>query len=242
MTIQQGRRLIRRSVALSVAGVVLAGCSLVGSGIDQGPDGARYRCADFPFDPRIVDRQPGTAEREDDPRAAALRQYLEASDEPARLPESGWYLAGFDASRAEYIARSIDGYASVRVERSDADVWAVAEWAACSPTLVMPGGAPAADWELDLKVAPDRTSTSITVLVSELGCASGKAPDGRIVGPWVVVEARVIRVAFGVTPLPGAQDCQESPPARVVVDLGEPLGDRQLSDFGIWPPINESAE
>ena len=236
------RRLVRRSAVLSAIGLVLAACSLVGRGIDPGPDGARYRCTDFPFDPRIVDLQPGTAERNDDPRAAALRAHLQEPGEPGLLPGSGWHLVGSDANRAEFIAKSINGYASVSLERSDADVWAVTSWGDCEPALVMPGGSPAADWELALDEAPNRTSTSITVLVSERSCASGKPPDGRIVGPWIVVEARVIRIAFGVTPLPGVQECPGSPAARVVVDLGEPMGDRQLSDFGIWPPINESAE
>jgi hypothetical protein len=242
VTIQRAHRLDHRVGALSVVGLVLAACSLVGSGIDPGPDGARYRCAGFPFDPMIVDLQPGTAERNDDPPAAALRAHLQEPGEPGLLPASGWHLVGFDANRAEFIAKSNHGYASVSLERSDQDVWAATSWGGCEPALVMPGGFPAADWELALDEAPDRTSRSITVLVSERTCASGRPPDGRIVGPWIVVEPRVIRIAFGVTPLPGVQECPGSPAARVVVDLGEPKGDRQLSDFGIWPPINESGE
>lgn len=242
MTIARVHCLVHRSAVMSVAGLVLAACSLVGSGIDPGPDGARYRCSDFPFDPMIVDLHPGTAERHDNPIAAALRGHLQGPGEPGVLPGSGWHLVGSDGNRAEFVVRSNHGYAAVSLDRSDADGWAVTSWGDCEPSLVMPGGAPAADWELDLDVAPDPTATSITVLVSERGCASGKPPGGRIVGPLIVAEAHVIHIAFGVKPLPGDQECQGSPPARVVVDLGEPLGDRKLSDFGIWPPINESAQ
>ena len=157
------------------------------------------------------------------------------------LPDAGWHLAGSDATQAEFVAKSNDGYASVRLERGDAG-WIVTGWGGCEPALVMAGGARAATWQLADEAAVNGASTTITVLVSERSCVSGKAPDGRIVGPRVVIEPGVVRIAFGVTPLPGDQECQGSPPARVVVDLGEPIGDRVLSDFGIWPPVNVWAE
>jgi hypothetical protein len=221
-------------------GFALSGCSLLGGGMAPAPEGAQYRCEAFAFDPGIVD-QPGTAERNDDPRSLALRDHLLEPGEPHLLPETGWHLVGSDASQAEFIAKSDDGYTYVTLEPAEGR-WIVTGWGGCNPALVMGGGTVAATWELAQEADVDATSTTIEVLVSERSCASGKPPDGRIVGPRIVIEASVIRIAFGITPLPGDQECPGSPPAHVVVDLGQPIGDRVLSDFGIWPPVNVWAE
>ena len=226
--------------ACVATGLALSGCSLAGGAMAPAPESARYRCEAFAFDPRIVD-QHGTAERNDDPPAAALRDHLLEAAESDLLPGTGWHMVGVDASRAEFIAKSVDGYFFVGLEQAEAG-WIVTSSGGCNPALVMAGGAGAARWELADEADVDRTSTTIVVLVSELSCASGQPPDGRLVGPQVVIEASVIRVAFGVTPLPGDQECPGSPPARVVVDFGQPIGDRVLSDFGIWPPVNVWAE
>ena len=223
--------------AILVIATVLVGCGLADR-MAPAPEGARYRCNDFAFDPTLVDLPGGAEPDGDDPRALTLQEHLRQPGEPESLPDAGWHLVGFDANRAEYVAKSNDGYASVTLELRDG-AWTVAGWGGCDPELVLPGDARAATWDLapDAPV-PNRVSTSITVLVSERSCASGQPPGDRIVGPQIVTEPAVIRIAFGVRPLPGGQDCQGSPPGRVLVDLGQPIGDRLISDFGIWPPIN----
>ena len=37
------------------------------------------------------------------------------------------------------------------------------------------------------------------------------------------------------------QTCPSNPPARVVVELREPLGDRRLLDAGVFPPAEPVA-
>jgi hypothetical protein len=49
-------------------------------------------------------------------------------------------------------------------------------------------------------------------------------------------EGRVI-VTIGVRPRGGGQDCQGHGPARYTVELPESLGDRDLLDGGVYPPV-----
>ena len=215
--------------------MLVAGCDYFGPGPTSRLPTADYRCTTFPFDPTRLD-QPGVAERGDDPRPVALRAFLALEEvESETLPDVGWHLVGSDDTSAEFVARSNQSYWSVR-ERKDGGTWTIDGWGGCQPELVMGEGVRAATWELapDADV-PDATSTSFTVLVHERSCASGQSPEGRIVGPEIGFEAELILIAFGVQPLPGDQECQAGEPARVTVELSQPLGNRQLIDAGTWP-------
>ena len=49
-------------------------------------------------------------------------------------------------------------------------------------------------------------------------------------------------VVFAALPLGGdMQTCPSNRPARVVVELREPLGDRRLLDAGVFPPAEPVA-
>lgn len=87
-----------------------------------------------------------------------------------------------------------------------------------------------ATWRTDPDAPPDPRSTSITALVTRLGCASGET--GPVLRPGVLREVDRITITFTVEAIHGFQDCQGNPEVRYVVDLGEPLGDRELVDGG----------
>lgn len=57
----------------------------------------------------------------------------------------------------------------------------------------------------------------------------------------VEMSADQVRIAFGVVPLAGAQDCQGVRPTPVVVELGAPLGVRQVVNASVLPfqPVGE---
>jgi hypothetical protein len=82
---------------------------------------------------------------------------------------------------------------------------------------------------------PGPTTQIFDALVTERACASGRNLTGRLVGPIVVPTADMVLVFFGVHPLPANQDCPGNPPTRVPVDLGQPLGSRELRDGGHLP-------
>jgi hypothetical protein len=88
---------------------------------------------------------------------------------------------------------------------------------------------------------PDAAETRITALVTERACASGKQMGARLQPPSMDYGADAITIVFSARPLAGGQDCPGNPSTRVVVQLREALGDRQLLDGAFFPPADPSA-
>lgn len=121
-----------------------------------------------------------------------------------------------------------------------AEGWKVDGWGDCRLSLVLPPGIGLAEWLPDPDgPTPDAATRAFTALVTERSCASGQPSVGRVVGPAVRREEGRVLVVFGVRPLPGGiQTCQGNPPTPVVIDLGQPLGDRELVDAGQFPYVD----
>jgi len=101
--------------------------------------------------------------------------------------------------------------------------------------LVIAGGHAAlsrtqeADWYLPANYQADPAGTSLMILVVEQGCSSGQAPS--ITEPQVQLGESTVTIAVRTrSRLALTQSCQEIPPTPVEVELGEPLGDRNLVD------------
>lgn len=84
-------------------------------------------------------------------------------------------------------------------------------------------------WSTDADDPPTPTSQSFTAMVSRLGCSGGKT--GKVLPPSVSVEKTRIVVTFAVEPLPdGFYHCPGNDSVPHVVELDEPIGDRDLVD------------
>ena len=81
---------------------------------------------------------------------------------------------------------------------------------------------------------------SIGGFIRELGCAGGKSPEGRIIGPRIEYGADTVTVTFGVTKDPG--DCPSNPKYSITIFLAEPLGNRKVLDGGSTPPRDALVE
>ena len=89
-------------------------------------------------------------------------------------------------------------------------------------------------WELDPAQPAPRTATSVTALVTRLGCNGGVT--GEVVRPHVEMTASQIVVTFQVTPRdPEAATCPSNQPVLYLVELGEPVGGRRLVDGRCLP-------
>lgn len=100
----------------------------------------------------------------------------------------------------------------------------------------MVDGLVASRWELDPKAPPPGPfTTQLPVVVHESACASGQTAAGRIRTPSVSYGPDAVEIAITVTPPTGSQDCSSNPPTPYVVELREPLGDRQILDSGREP-------
>ena len=97
--------------------------------------------------------------------------------------------------------------------------------------LVFPPGLSAVAWQLDPEFpAPEPADTTIHVLATELGCASGREMGEALRGPEVRESESEVTIAFAVVPIPGFSDCPGNPSTPVAVTLEAPLGDRVLRD------------
>ena len=202
----------------------------------------RYTCGAFPFEPGLLTAGPGDDEQADDPVAAALRAHLAGvGPDIDFLPDTGWHLAGKDAQNAEFVTVGGDlGMKVVVVSNGEngSDGWKVTGWGQCQPRLQLPTGLGSAEWAFDpAQPKPDATTQVFDAMVTEMSCNSGQPADGRIVGPQIVKSADTVLVIFAVRPRPGDfQTCPSNPSTRIRVDLGEPLGERELLDGGRLPP------
>ena len=88
----------------------------------------------------------------------------------------------------------------------------------------------AATWTIDTAEPPSSDAASIPVLVTRTGCSGGVTGD--VLDPRIVIEHDRIVITFTVEALnPSATfTCPGNAAVRVVVDLGEPLGNRSLVD------------
>lgn len=207
----------------------------------NGPDPSsfRYSCAGTSgFQPPMLD-QPGAAERGGDPPAAALRDIL-ATDPSGLgcLPDQGWWLVGRTDTRAEFLAElppaleSPYGY----IELVDqGGKWGLASGGSCTPSLVIEGRVPAT-WVLAHdQPAPNRGTNVITALVTDQGCTGGEPVGDRLLPPFVTYTEASVYIVFTARPHQGLTTCEGKPPTAALVQLREPLGNRDLLDAGVFP-------
>ena len=84
-------------------------------------------------------------------------------------------------------------------------------------------------WDLAPGERIDADSTTVTALVTRLGCNSGVTGDVNT--PAVAVTAGEIVITFTVSPLQtGVASCPGNDQVEYLIELPEPLGDRQLID------------
>ncbi len=91
-----------------------------------------------------------------------------------------------------------------------------------------------ATWQVDPSFVPQADSTQIPILVFERACSSGAPTTGRMEVD-IGYTPTAVTIGIDVTPLGGDQDCVLVP-TPYVVELGEPLGDRQLVDANARVP------
>ena len=185
---------------------------------------------------------PPGAETMDHPAAEPLRALMETDQLPNR---NGWRLVAMTDERAVFVLPAQPGggfgfwYAEVEAAGS---TWQTGPFGQCDPMPRLEGLSPAR-WELAAGAELGPESRVVRVLVTELACASGRSPEGRIAPADVTYGEDSVTIIFGTRPLAGAQTCQAGPPAEVSVDLREPIGNRILLDGSVFPaqPRGEAA-
>lgn len=156
------------------------------------------------------------------------------SGEGAFWPQDEWMILHSSLREAILVARADEGFMFMTLTRDLGGwKWSGAQGGAPCPLQHMPpSNANTVDWVLDPgapALTPD--STSVRVLLTEQQCVSGQAIGSRLLGPQVVMTADDVRIAFAARRPPGdAHNCIGNPSMSFVVQLPEPLGDRQVID------------
>lgn len=180
---------------------------------------------------------PADAERADTPEAAGLRDLIANPDGIGELPEEGWRLLRADNERAMFMADTpLDGSVLVTLRPEDGK-WAFAGSGGCNRLMVVPpGGASIGYWWLDPAEGAQTGTTELKVFATDPNCASGRPTGDRLNPPTVQMTEKSVVITFTAEPITGNQNCPGHPPTPFTVDLGSPVGDRQLLDGAYWPP------
>jgi hypothetical protein len=187
--------------------------------------------------PASILDQPAAAERGPSMPARALVRFVTTPDAAEMgYPPTGWRVAAASPDRVDFLAPGRDGWYFVSVaDIAEQGGWQAWEYGACDLQVRLPEGIGFATWDVDPAHPPQPDATSLTVLASEVACASGKPIDGRLAVPIVLYAPGAITIVLEVRSRPGGQDCQGTSPEPVTVELTEPLGDRALFDGSSHP-------
>ncbi|MGH2462894.1 MAG: hypothetical protein ACRDFZ_04615 [Candidatus Limnocylindria bacterium] len=183
------------------------------------------------------------AETADHPAAEALRTFIANSPVPTSdspLPtRPGWRVVVLSEESALFLQPALadeeHAYWSAEFEYVDSS-W---KWARSGQCDVKPwfDGLETARWEMAPAEQPSPESRTVAVLVSEQTCPNGESLKGPIEQAAVTYLEDSVIVVLGNRIPPGPHvGCGPLAPAAFLVELSEPVGDRQLLDGYVYPP------
>lgn len=183
----------------------------------------------------------------DHPAVDAFRDELAARQTdptPRPLPQGDWAVVHIGPDLVRFVLDGGDWQEEAAIERrGNRWLWAgEASGPRCDPYVVLPEGLGYVDVNLDPDRLPGPDDTEITLLVTEQGCASGRAMGDALRGPQVVETDVAVVVAFAVVPDSGGADCPDNPPTSVTITLSDRLGNRAIQDGLYFPPKTVTVE
>jgi hypothetical protein len=143
------------------------------------------------------------------------------------------------ATSVTWIARGVDTW-WIATFQPVGDAWMFSEGGECHLQIALPDGVGFASWRLDPDHRPAPDATTVHVLGTEISCAGGKAPVGRLLPPMVLPTDQAVTIALLVRQVPGGADCPGNPEFPQDVELAAPLGVRPLFDGSTVPPTARS--
>lgn len=102
--------------------------------------------------------------------------------------------------------------------------------APCPIRVPLPPELHEVNWRLDPNLALDEGATQLTLLATGQACSGGRAMGDRLQPPTVLLTDTTIFISLAAEQPGGAQTCPGNPEELLIIDLGEPLGDREVVD------------
>lgn len=165
--------------------------------------------------------------------AEAIAPFL-ANEEGQQWPQDGWQVLHRSEDQIQLVAKRADGLLAFITVSHDGSGWT---WVSaslpgdpCELEFTVPDHLNTVDWLLDPDGAElTAESTTLPVILQERECVSGQEIGDRLLGPQIVMTQTQVFVAFAAQrPQGDAFDCQGNPAIPFVVELPEPIGDRQV--------------
>jgi hypothetical protein len=196
----------------------------------------RVSCGQLPFDPVTAFSGPTRAERGSSPPERALRRFLARDGIPWARKKS-WRLIAEDHGYAEFGSGRLSHAVELMIFQRIRGAWKWQGYSSdCEPSSLR-RGLPAVTWELaeGQRLTPD--TTEIEVNLGPGDCASGRSQNDRLQKPEFREQNGKLLMSLWLRPLPpGFYTCIGIIEPPVVIELPEPLGDRELRDGGTYPP------
>jgi hypothetical protein len=221
-----------------------------GSTTDTSPGAILLACGSDSVFPVSALSRPTGAEQGSDPAAVALRDvFTQGFAQGQQMDQyQDWIKVVATSDRVAFLGTlgGGPGHMLVELERHDGQ-WRYRSSGACALEVQRPG-LTTARWALDpIAPAPTATDTKLHVIVNDPECNDGVQLDPkRVHPPTVTFTAKAVSIGYYVDSVsPGLHTCPGpiGAPGRpdimgipVVVDLGQPLGTRQVLDATQYPP------
>lgn len=200
-------------------------------------------CEGISFDPSSVFSSTGPAERGTRSSEKALWRFL-VSEFPFRLPRHNWRLAGERNGSADFLhgtpgaepesGRELEWFELRRVRGH----WKMASYSSQCELRSRRHGSSAQPWFLAANQPPLTAETQRIRVDVGPGYCDGKSASEAETPVFHEVAGKLLMTIWLHPPhMTGLRVCE--PPPReppLIVDLPEPLGDRELLDGGAYPP------
>jgi len=164
--------------------------------------------------------------------AAAIEPFL-SSEEGQYWPQEGWQVLHLTDREVLLVVKE-EGSLTFMSASNDGTGWT---WSGsggggeeCPLEFMFPEDLNAVTWMLDPDGAPLTTDTTeLEVILNERPCVDGREIGDRLLPPEIVMTETQVFMAFAAERPPGdAFTCPGNPDTPYVVELPEPLGDRDL--------------
>ena len=191
-----------------------------------------YSCGvTFPL-AAIEDRQPPSNDL-----LAAIEELRKSSPAGDVVPWDGWFVVAETRHRATLLAPLGDKFAYATFEK-EGEGWDAPSWARnCVPRLHVPGKSVLRWAYREGAYPPDPGATELDLLVIEDECSSARDIEGLIEANVEYREDRVDVVLTAPGLDAGFYTCQGTPPTEYELVLSEPVGDREVNDLSVYPPV-----
>jgi hypothetical protein len=236
------------TVALLLTGCGSTSTSAQSDGSDAPgvTDAATVNCGGSVYDPTELADAPPASSLPDGPAGA-----VDDAGAPAFDASPDWKVVYQSDDRVDLV-RELDepfdnGGGDIRIHESRTlervtgapnvpdGTWMLMSRGPCTQRLVTDDDLGEAD--LTLADTPSPGDRSVDILVHERECASGHSAEGRIELVELNETTDQVQLRVGVRPRDGdGQDCPGNPPTPFTIDLGGPLGDREIVDASVVPP------